>query len=286
MENSTAGNMPLVSSVLHPTDFSPASNRAFAHALAVALIRQTELTILHVGPEKNSSVKWTKFPPVRKTLEKWGLLEAGSPRSAIFDEFQVRVSKVAIPSRRPVLATAAFIEDHPTDLIVLATEGREGLTRWFNRSDAEAMARWSNTMTLFVPGNAKRGLVSPEDGELTLKNILVPVDAKPDCAAAVEFSRRTAEMLGDDKVNITLLHVGDNPPPTPGLVEGERWRILTEHRQGNPVDEILSAADSHAADLIVMATAGHDGLFDALRGSTTEQVLRGAPCPLLAVPAG
>jgi nucleotide-binding universal stress UspA family protein len=34
-----------------------------------------------------------------------------------------------------------------------------------------------------------------------------------------------------------------------------------------------------------MATAGHQGLFDDLRGSTTERVLRDAPCPVLAIPS-
>jgi nucleotide-binding universal stress UspA family protein len=33
-----------------------------------------------------------------------------------------------------------------------------------------------------------------------------------------------------------------------------------------------------------MATEGHQGFLDALRGSTTERVLRGALCPVLAVP--
>jgi nucleotide-binding universal stress UspA family protein len=49
------------------------------------------------------------------------------------------------------------------------------------------------------------------------------------------------------------------------------------------VTVILDAAQK--ADLIVMATAGPHGVFDALRGSVTERVVRGAPCPILAVPA-
>ena len=56
-------------------------------------------------------------------------------------------------------------------------------------------------------------------------------------------------------------------------------------RNGDPVDQILAAADEVEADLIVMPTAGRTGVFDALRGSTTERVLRRAQCPLLAVPA-
>ena len=39
------------------------------------------------------------------------------------------------------------------------------------------------------------------------------------------------------------------------------------------------------ADLIVMPTAGRAGVFEVLRGGTTERVLRQARCPLLAVPA-
>ncbi|MGI9202494.1 MAG: universal stress protein, partial [Woeseiaceae bacterium] len=99
MTNNTAAAIPLVRSVLHPTDFSPASDRAFAHALAIALLRQTDFTILHVGPENASDADWSRFPSVRQTLERWGLLDAGSPRSAVMDDLQVRVKKVAIRSR-------------------------------------------------------------------------------------------------------------------------------------------------------------------------------------------
>jgi nucleotide-binding universal stress UspA family protein len=34
-----------------------------------------------------------------------------------------------------------------------------------------------------------------------------------------------------------------------------------------------------------MATEGRQGFVDAVRGSVTERVVRGAPCPVLAVPA-
>jgi nucleotide-binding universal stress UspA family protein len=49
---------------------------------------------------------------------------------------------------------------------------------------------------------------------------------------------------------------------------------------------ILDVAAGMAAELIVMTTQGHRGLADALRGSTTERVIRRARCPVLAVPEG
>ena len=55
--------------------------------------------------------------------------------------------------------------------------------------------------------------------------------------------------------------------------------------KGDPVEWILAVGADFDVDLIVMTTEGHTGLFDLLRGSTTERVVRGARCPLLAIPA-
>jgi nucleotide-binding universal stress UspA family protein len=55
---------------------------------------------------------------------------------------------------------------------------------------------------------------------------------------------------------------------------------------GEVVKTILAVAEESKADLIVMTTKGHNGFLDALRGSTTERVLRHARCPVLAVPLG
>ena len=80
------------------------------------------------------------------------------------------------------MAVADYLHRVPTDLLVVATEGREGAARWLRGSVAEAMARWSRTMTLFVPEDAERTLVAQADGELTLRNVLIPVDHEPDPA--------------------------------------------------------------------------------------------------------
>jgi nucleotide-binding universal stress UspA family protein len=47
----------------------------------------------------------------------------------------------------------------------------------------------------------------------------------------------------------------------------------------------LAAGAEFDVDLIVMMTERHTSLFDLLCGSTTERVVRGARCPLLAIPA-
>jgi len=129
-------------------------------------------------------------------------------------------------------------------------------------------------------------MVALKTGELTLRNILVPIDSSPDATAAVEFARRAADILVEDNVDITLLHVGDGWPPIVKPADGQGWTFHIVQRRGeNASEEILSSAQALSSDLIVMATAGHDGVMDALRGSTTEHVVRQARCPVLAVPA-
>ena len=93
--------------------------------------------------------------------------------------------------------------------------------------------------------------------------------------------------LDRDAVAFTALYVGvpaDMPALSFAPKSGWTWRAMTG--QGDVVQTILAVAGERAADLIVMATRGHQGFLDALRGSTTERVLRHARCPLLAVPAG
>jgi nucleotide-binding universal stress UspA family protein len=275
---------PFIESIVHPTDFSGASERAFAHALAVALVRRGSLKLLHVSREPHRS--WREFPAVRATLERWRLLKPGSSQMQVFEELGVRVSKVAISSPFPALAVASYLDGHPTDLLVVATEGREGVARWLRGSKAEAIARWTKTMTLFVPADTERSLVSIADGDLELNNVLIPIDHSPDPSAAIEFARRAAQIIGDGNVTITLLFVGaDADMPRVQTEDGVRCRFERRCRQGDPVEVILQTAELTKAELIVMPTAGRAGVFDALRGSTTERVLRGANCPLLAVPA-
>lgn len=54
---------------------------------------------------------------------------------------------------------------------------------------------------------------------------------------------------------------------------------------GTPAETILKAARQVRADLIVMATHGRHGLMHLFLGSVVENVLRLAPCPVLALRA-
>ena len=62
-------------------------------------------------------------------------------------------------------------------------------------------------------------------------------------------------------------------------VEQVAIRIL----RGQPVNEIVEFARANDIDLIVMGSLGLSGLARVLLGSTTQKVMRKAPCSVLAV---
>ena len=86
---------------------------------------------------------------------------------------------------------------------------------------------------------------------------------------------------------VTLLHVGPTAEmPSIELPKDTDWTWNRVAKLGEPVEVILQTATELRADLIIMTTDGPDGFLDALRGTTSEQVLRKARCSVANLQVG
>jgi nucleotide-binding universal stress UspA family protein len=283
MDPNHLSEVPVLQHIVHPSDFSEASHTAFVHALVAALTAKATLTILHVSGRRVES--WTDFPGVRETLERWGLLPRNSERNDV-SKLGIKVQKVQMIHHDPVESVTAYLEQHGSDLIVLATDQSKGGIQWLERSVATSVSRKSQVMTLFIPKGVK-GFVSPIDGSISLKNILIPVAPVPAAQPAIHAAARMASRLQCDSGLFTLLHVGEEgamPEVACPEVAGWRWNRMTG--SGEVIEAINQVAEQTDADLIVMTTDGRNGFLDALRGSHSERVLRESRCPVLSIPAG
>jgi nucleotide-binding universal stress UspA family protein len=277
-------DVPIIRNVIHPTDFSAEGETAFLHALKTALTANAKLTILHVTPNKEET-NWADFPGVRATLERWGLLPKNSSRADV-SKLGIDVQKIIMVDKDPVRAVTVYLAGHPSDIIVLATNPVDGRVQWLRKNVAEPLARKSHLMTLFVPKDAN-GFVSGHDGSIALKSILIPVASTPDAQPAIQAAARLAYRLNCSEGLFTVLHVGESDGmPALRYPEVPGWRWSTTTKSGHVIDVILEEALNVEADLIVMSTDGRHGFLDALRGSHSERVLHGSPCPLLAIPVG
>ena len=274
---------PRVRSVFHPSDFSEASEVAFAHAMKIALVRRANLDIMHVASDVTE--EWSDLVGVRPMLERWGLLPPGSKRTDV-EKVGIHVKKVASVHRDPVRAVLSYLESHPTDLIVLATQQMEGRMLWQHDSVAKPIARGAGEMTLFIP-SGQQGFVSREDGSISLTKVLVPIASDPPAQPAVEATARITKELALAAGTVTLLYVGREADlPSVQIPRETGWTWNTLVRDGDVIETIVQVAHDTNAGLVVMATKGRDGFLDALRGTHSDRVLSKIPCPLLNLPVG
>lgn len=143
---------------------------------------------------------------------------------------------------------------------------------------------------------------------IQLKRILCPTDFSEPSEHALTYAISLAQQYG---AVLYLLHVIEPLTPVPGIEMGpvlmydERPDLLQQvHelldemvpedikakieikpliRRGAPFLEIIRTAREEEIDLIVIATHGRTGLSHVLLGSTTERVVRKAPCPVLSI---
>ncbi len=158
-----------------------------------------------------------------------------------------------------------------------------------------------------VPDHSTAPVIDMVPSYLRLKRILVPVDFSEFSKKAVRYAVRFAEQFG---ASLILVHVVDpvRYPESviipPAMEEANQARVRQARKAlgafarkvlpvtvtsetvpllGVPFEEIVKAAKTMEADLIVIGTHGHTGLKHLLLGSTAERVVRLAPCPVLTV---
>lgn len=140
-----------------------------------------------------------------------------------------------------------------------------------------------------------------------LKKILVPLDFSACSKKALQYAVPLARQFG---ASLALLHVVQVSYPVGGefatldytlgekelcdLSEKQLAVLAREEiapgvpaatlvRRGYPVQQIVDAARDLEIDLIILSTHGHTGLKHVFLGSTAENVVRRAPCPVLVV---
>lgn len=282
MSSNTEPGFSIIQSVLHPTDFSEGSLVAFHHALKAAMLSRSKLTLVHVSSDGTS--EWSHFPGVRETLERWGALPKGSPKSAV-GKLGIDVAKV-MANGEPVDAVVNYLDHNPTDLIVLATSKRDGRIPWLGKSVSEPVARKAGEMTLFIPGDAD-GFVSPTDGSINLSRVLIPIASTPRPEPALNAAAKLVQKWNCSTGTFVIVHVGSsNTMPAVRMPEVPGWTWEKELRTGEVIDGIVKSAQENKVDLIALSTDGRNGFLDAFRGSHSERIVRYGVAPLLTIPVG
>lgn len=292
--------------VLCPIDLGAVSTRPLTYAAAVAGWYGSTLTVQHIVPTFDAvPIMSGDFitpaqvvPPVSREdvlAEMRRLAEPITGKATVSFQADQGEPTAAILDRALKL---------PADLLVLGTHARRGMQRLLLGSVTESVLHDAPCPVLAVPPGAPATAPSPVE----LKQILCPMDFSPSALQALGFALSLArqsngkvtllnalEWLSDEEprenahFNVPEFRrhlLADAEARLKKLVadESRTWvDIETVVAGGRAYHEILNVAADRKADLIVMGAQGRTGIGKAFFGSTTEQVLRRAQCPVLTV---
>ena len=296
-----------VTRILCPTDFSEASDHAVDLALAIAAAYQARIAAIHVAHPAVVPLEFAA--PAGGPLDgaeidvlrgKTAARFSGASRAGIGLDVFVDTGS---PADRIVDRAASL----PADLIVMGTHGSRGFERLMLGSVTERVLRRAGCPVLTVPPRAHA------TSRLPFRRLLCAVDFSDASVAAAQFAASLA--LEFDAV-LTLLHVLEwpwNEPPPPdfanlpapqgaALAEWRRYRETLASselealvpaaargataptarlRHGKPYVQILEVAAEEGSDLLVVGVHGRNPVDMSLFGSTANQIVRRATCPVL-----
>ncbi len=288
----------MLKTILVPLDGSELAERALDPALMLARRADAQLILLSVPHLKHL---------VQVDVAGYGLLLPEDSyrvsRQELADYLNEVVSEHIGP---PDLNVKTLVKDgdeagvivdtatkHDTDLIVMSTHGRSGLSRWMLGSVTERVLSTAPCPVLAIRRSGP------------LSTVMITLDGSEVAEEALEPAFEIAQAFDSRVILISLVReltsgetaylerqetglgsqvelraesylqeiAGRLPWPNGGM------KIVVE--KGSAASGILDHAERAGVDLIAMATHGRTGLKRWIYGSVSEKVLRGASCSVL-----
>lgn len=287
-----------MSIVIAAVDAGAAAEDATALAAVLAAACSAELLLLGVHPSPGLPLP----EALRPTVAPRGELERALQELAAAEPAAVRT--LVLDDRAPARAIQEQAGQLGVEIVVLGSSRRgtphEAVA---GRIAQQVLHDAPCPVAIATEGLAARGA--------TLRRIVAGVDDAPESHAALALAQRLAHAAGAE-LRLVAVAEDDLPPartPIGEVVRLTDWEEAVSHRRahaerllagaldqverdlpeargevrtGDPAEELATVAEG--ADLLVIGSRRWGPLARIALGSTGEELMRGAPCPLLLVP--
>lgn len=286
--------------LLCPVDFSKESRNALAYGVAIARRYHCSITGLHVYPV-TVLPGVTGYPTFMSHPPDIGSLQ-GDLRAFLAPAAEAAGGPIEalVEGGDPARTIVACAQALPADLVVMGTLGLSGFERFALGSVTEKVLRKAGPPVLTVPPTAS----SPVDAPFA--RVLCAVDFSPSSLTGLRYAASLAREAGAHLAVVHVLGPASDERTGVGQLPGvpEYWREVDRQARreladldlthfanpvevfllrGKPYAGILEAAAECRSDLIVLGIHARTALDVAILGSTTNQVVRRASCPVLTV---
>jgi nucleotide-binding universal stress UspA family protein len=294
-----------IKNILCATDFSDFSNRTIPYGVALAKEFNAKLYICHVIDFSSIAI-YGEFQLNPVDQQNRIKQQAAEQLNELIGKQPVKWEPL-ISAGHIADELSRLVEEKEIDLVIAATRGRSGLKRLILGSVTERLMRVL-ACPLLVVQSPEHEFVNPINQEIRLKKILVGCDFSPDSDLAFQHALSLAQEF---EASLHLVHVIEpsvykdlsKPDNTIGeeIQQGLRNRLTekligmvpeearnwcaptTRILEGQPYEELGRYAKTEDVDMIVLGVRGHGLVKTLFLGSTTDRVVRQAPCPVLSV---
>jgi len=290
--------------IICTTDFSETCNHAVSYGVALARKLDAKLYMCHVIDISYAAKYSACSDPT--DLEDRITNYAAERLQELVGSNPVNWEPL-ISKGRPSTEIARFAEETDANLVISAAHRRSGIEKLILGSVTEQLMR-TLTCPLLVVHSPQPGFVGPEHQQLKLDRILTGCDFSPHSDLSYQYALSLAQQFGSE---LHLAHVLETPTYNTLLKsvaasgENRRYALADELNgkltemicqgstvrysprktllAGEPYEELTKYAITHNIDLIVLGVRGNSLKETLHLGSTTDRVIRQAPCPVLCV---
>jgi nucleotide-binding universal stress UspA family protein len=274
--------------VVVPLDGSPLAEVALPYAEEIAAKMGSDIVLLTVLPSEDDEEYKNHLSYSKKIIDTTSLQVEKYRENSTNHSIKIGT---ATRIGNPAEGILDFAEKGYPCLIVMATHGRSGISRWSVGSVADKVVRATTRQPLLLI--RAKGSHPDVRAKRILKKALVPLDGSSISETVLPFISEIARNL---QMELTLLQAIPKTNHTYNNTETylREWcRRLGEDgisagyqvSIGAAADQIIDYADENASDLVAMSTRGQTAINLWSLGSVAQKVLLGGNSPLLLIRA-
>jgi nucleotide-binding universal stress UspA family protein len=290
--------------IICPTDFTDLSNHAVSYGIVLAKEFGAKLYLCHIVDLSYASKYSESLNPseVEDRITDYASERFQASIGGHTVEWEPLISKGRTSDEITGLA-----QKTNANLVISATNGRSGFNRFILGSVTESLMR-TLTCPLLVLRGPQRHFIVSENQETKLDRILVACDFSPHSNLCFQYGLSLAQEFGSE---LHLAHVVETPVYKNKLKSAKKisedqqdglrkeldeklTSMISREKQsscsptkillaGQPYEELTKYAVTNNIDLMILGVRGQTLKETLHLGSTTDRVVRQAPCPVLSV---
>lgn len=289
--------------ILLPLDGSELSEGAIPYAIAIARATGGKLLLMTAWEGSDVDLSRTYPDVARELAELADEYYAAYLRGVTHLAQDVQIESI-VRRGDPSDEILAVIKERKPDLLVMASHGRSGLSRWVYGSVAGRLVREASIPTMVVGPKVLERERRPE----RIARVMVPLDGSPLAERALAYAAPLADALGASLALVRAVRWAAQAYPytlpdayvpqiDQELADGAREYLLrvagdlrtaqpvrTEVLRGIVVDCLLDFIERETIDLVIMTTHARTGLARITLGSVADRLIQGTAPVLLIRP--